>query len=149
MQCPPGLRSLGALHFPVDEISFTLEWVGGQAHFASRIVAIESRPIDIHTVRVKLTQAGQQFCPIITSRPHRGQPEGLARFDAVSAKSEEDRIRPDFEEQSATRVGQSLHRSSVLDRFTNVPAPIGWGEISVRQKPPDRSDWKSAAIAAR
>src|ERR1700720_1909864 len=67
MQCRYDLRLPGTRDFPIHEVPFTLERVGGQTYSLSRIIAIESLPIDIRAMRVKLAEAGQQFRPIIAT----------------------------------------------------------------------------------
>ena len=56
------------------------------------------------------------------SRPARGPRSGSMQSRPSPRRTG---LGPISRNNRATRVGQSLHRSSVLDRFTNVPAPIG------------------------
>src|ERR1700722_8325517 len=84
MESRGSLRLPGTLDFSVHEVSLTLERIERQTHLLSWIITIESDPIDIYAVYVKLTEAGQQFRPIVSSRPHRIQPESTFRVYAAT-----------------------------------------------------------------
>ena len=144
-----GLRSLGVLDFSIHEVSLTLERIGRQTHFASWIVTIESRPIDIHTVRVKLTQAGQQLCPIVTPRPQRRQPES-----SLPVRCSHGQVpgAPGWARSRGTLCNPRRPGSASKQRIEPSPECAGANrpvDLSVRPKPPGRSDWRPAAIAAR
>src|ERR1700728_2211281 len=75
--------------FSIHHEPFALKWIRRQTDLAASIVTIESRPVHLDAVNVKLPEAGQQFRPILTTGSQRCLPQGAFGIDANSIKAQQ------------------------------------------------------------